>query len=268
LREAFNSVNSDHATAPALGRGLSILELLAESRRGLTLSAIARRLELPKSTTHQLLKCLATRGYVHCSERTRRYLFSLKLLRLSHMALHALKLREGHDAVLRSLMHETNLTVHLGILEDTEAILIGKLEPPEACRIATWPGRRMELHCTGIGKVLLAWLPEDRLRRLIETVGLPRHNENTIASTRKLKECLKEVRVRGYAVDDEEDELGFRCIAAPILDDHNGAIAAVSVVGTIGEITLERVAQLAGRVKAAAGAIAASLRAGAAEGER
>jgi len=84
----FNSVNASSTPAPALSRGLAILELLAESRRGLTLSEIARRLSLAKSSTYQLLKCLENRRYVHCSAKTGRYLFGLKLLHLSRMALH------------------------------------------------------------------------------------------------------------------------------------------------------------------------------------
>jgi DNA-binding IclR family transcriptional regulator len=261
----FNTRNRSPAPAPALSRGLSILELLAESKRGLTLSEISRRLELAKSSTYHLLKCLEGRGYIHCSGRTGRYLFSLKLLRLSHLALHALKLLEGTSALLRALVQETNLTVHLAILEDNEAILIDKVEPRAASRIATWLGRRMELHCTGIGKVLLAWLPEARFDRLIAEVGLPRHNENTIASARKLREHLKTVRSLGYAVDDEEDEVGFRCVAAPIFEDSGMATAAVSVVGTTDEITPQRLPELANKVKATAAAISETLQAGSEE---
>jgi len=256
----FNSVNASSTPAPALSRGLAILELLAESRRGLTLSEIARRLSLAKSSTYQLLKCLENRRYVHCSAKTGRYLFGLKLLHLSRMALRLLKWQEGTSLLLRALMDETQLTVHLGLLEDDEAILIEKLEPRVASRVATWLGRRMELHCTAVGKVLMAYLPEELLDRLIAQHGLPRHNDNTIASARKLKEHLKKVRALGYALDDEEDEVGFRCVAAPIMDDRGAVAAAVSVVGTTEEITAPRLPSLVEKVKATAAAISEVLR--------
>jgi DNA-binding IclR family transcriptional regulator len=261
----FNTTKGSSEGAPALSRGLSILELLAESTRGLTLSEISRRLSLAKSSTCLLLRCLESRGYVHCSERSGRYLFSLKLLRLSHMALHALKLQEGTSSLLRALVEQTQLTVHLGVLESDEAILVAKSESQAATRVATWPGRRMELHCTAIGKVLMAHLPEDRLDQLIARHGLPRHNENTIGSPRKLKEHLRSVKSLGYAVDDEEDEVGFRCLSAPIFDDRGAVAAAISVVGTTDELTAERVPFLVRSVRATAASISELLRSDPAE---
>ena len=253
-------MKKEASQAPALSRGLSILELLAESRRGLTLSEISRRLALPKSSTCLLLKNLESRGYIRGSKRTGRYLFGLKLLRLSHMALHVMKLHEGITSLLSSLVEDTQLTVHLGILEDNEAILIEKLQPRGVSRVATWLGRRMELHCTGIGKALIAYLADGDLDRIILKNGLPRHNENTIASVRKLKEHLKRVRESGFAVDDEEDEVGFRCVAAPIFDDKGGVVAAVSVVGTVEEISADRVDYLTQKVKATAVSVSELIR--------
>jgi DNA-binding IclR family transcriptional regulator len=106
----------------------------------------------------------------------------------------------------------------------------------------------------------MAYLPEEFLDRLIAQHGLPRHNDNTIASARKLKEHLKKVRALGYALDDEEDEVGFRCVAAPIMDDRGAVAAAVSVVGTTEEITAPRLPSLVEKVKATAAAISEVLR--------
>src|SRR5262249_11845934 len=137
---------------------------------------------------------------------------------------------------LQDLMRRTQLTVHMAVLTEHEAVLIGKLDPFEGMPKATWIGKRMDVNCTGLGKALIAYLPEPELDRIIRTHGLPRHNENTIHSPKKLKENLARVVRLGYALDDEEDELGLRCIGVPILNASGRAIAAVSVAGTSSEI--------------------------------
>ncbi len=237
------------SSVPALDKGLSILELLARSTRGLTLGEVSRQLRMPKSTAHSLLLTLERRGYLHRSQRSGRYLFDLKLLSLSNMALNGLKFREQAKPFLRALSESTRLTVHMAVAEHDEVVLIEKLDPPGGSRVATWIGRRMDAHCTGIGKALLAYLPDSELDRLIREKGLPRHNENTIASARRLKTEMERILAAGYALDDEEDEVGYRCVAVPVFDRAGRAIAGISVVGTTDQITSDNVLPLAERVK-------------------
>ncbi|MPY90621.1 MAG: helix-turn-helix domain-containing protein [Luteitalea sp.] len=246
-------------SVPGLEKGLSILELLAGSRRGLSLSEIARKLTLPKSTTHCLLVTLKSLCYVSSSESTGRYFVGLKLVDLGNQALRGLQLREQTISFLRSLQEATQLTVHLAILEHDDIVLLEKLKTAETRRIATWVGRRMDAHCTGVGKAILAHLPDADLHRCILEHGLPRHNENTIASEKRLEQELERIRKQGFALDDEEDELGFRCIAAPIFDGE-GVVAAVSVVGTLEQITADNLAALAVEAKTTAGAISRILK--------
>ena len=152
------------------------------------------------------------------------------------MALGGISLR-GHAApILQKLMQDTGLTVHLAVLEEGEVILIDRIEPQGTPKLATWVGKRMGLHCTALGKALIAYLPTDELDELIQKQGLIRYNENTIASKRILKKACEEIQRLGYAVDDEEEEIGIRCIGAPV---HNGAgevIAAISISGTKGQL--------------------------------
>lgn len=243
------------ASVPAVGRALAIFELLARSKGGLTLAELTRRLSLPKSSTHCLLLTLERCGYLRRNESTSRYMFGLKLFSLANMAVSGIKLREQAAPFLRSLMEKTGLTVHLAILEQNEAVLIEKVEPPGSFKLATWLGKRMEAHCTSTGKALIAFLPETELDRLIREHGLPRHNENTIGRARRLKEHLAQVRSLGYAVDDEEDELGFRCVGSPIFDSSGYVIAAVSVCGTTEQIRPENLPTLAAEVKLTASQI-------------
>jgi DNA-binding IclR family transcriptional regulator len=112
-------------------------------------------------------------------------------------------------------------------------------------RLHTWVGKRMELHCTALGKVLLAWLPEEEARRILNERILARHNENTKASPRRLLEELQETRKRGYAVDDEEAEIGYRCLGAPVFDSNGEIAAAVSVSGTTSQLHFVNAAPIA-----------------------
>jgi DNA-binding IclR family transcriptional regulator len=224
---------------PAVERALSILELLAESSNGLSLLELRQRLRLPKSSVHCLLVALERRGYLHRNERTGRFRFGLRLFTLANMALSGLELREFAAPLLRGLMQRTGLTVHLAILEDDEAVLVEKVEPPGAPRLATWVGKRMDVHCTGVGKALAAYLPDTHFRRIVLERGLPRHNENTIIGPRKLEADLAEVRRQGYAIDDEEDEIGLRCLGAPVFGPGGSVVAAISIAGSTTQIGAE-----------------------------
>ncbi len=225
----------------------------------MTLPQISRQLKLPKSSTHCLLLTLERCGYLSCNRATRRFVFGLKLFSLANMALGGIKLREQARPFLDSLMKDTGLTVHMGILDQGEVVLVEKIGRAGMPKLATWLGKRMDLHCTGVGKAILAHLPEEEVRSVISSHGLPRHNENTIASVRRLWEAIAETRRLGYALDDEEDEIGARCIGAPIFDPTGKVIAAVSVAGTVEEITPENVSLYARMVKQAAAVVSRTL---------
>lgn len=243
---------------PAVERAFAILELLAQSRAGLLFSEVAERLDLPRSSVHCLLVGLERCGYAHRHARTGRYSPGMKLFTLANNALGGMPLRDAAMPLLRELCSSTGLTVHLGVLEQGEAVVIAKVEPGTG-RLATWIGKRMELHCTSIGKALLAQLDEDGVRRILSERGLPRHNENTITGRQRLRDELARVREGGYAIDDEEDELGFRCIGVPVAMAPDQPPAAISVSGNISQVTQDNERALAQQLKQAAKAIAEQL---------
>ncbi len=242
-------------SVPALTKALWILEMLASSRVGLSLPEIVKKTGLPKSSVHCILVTLQRQGYLFRNENTSRYMFGLKLFSLVNMAVSGLKLRQQAAPFLHRLTQQTGTTAHMAILEHNEAILIEKIDPVGAARKATWLGKRMEVHCTGIGKAIIAYLPQERLNELLEERPLPRHNENTIASPKRLKEDLAATAKRGYSIDDEEDEIGHRCIGVPVFDETGQVIGAISIAGTIAQITAENAQELAQRVKSAAASI-------------
>jgi DNA-binding IclR family transcriptional regulator len=246
-------------SVPSLDRALAVLELLAQSRNGFSISEISRKLKLPKSSVHLLVGTLERRGYLRKNAQSGRHSFGLKLIGLSRAALQGSDLREEAKPFLFGLMRETSLTVHMAVLERNEAVIIEKVECPGFLRLATWIGRRLDVNCSGVGKALIAFLSDDEFDRQFKSKALARHNENTTVSITKLKNELEQVRALGYSFDDEEDEIGFRCIGAPVFDFTNQVIAAISVAGTTALVPRDIVPELARRVKNSAAQISTEL---------
>lgn len=256
LRDSQSSMNSAKTSSvSALDRGLSILEAVARSRSGLTLSQISRTLSLPKSTAYCLLLTLERSGYLCRNETTRRYSCEMKLVRIASLALEGIVLRDKARPILRKLMEQTRLTVHMAICNEHEATLIEKMEPHITSRLATWVGKRLDFHCTSLGKCLLAFLPEEEVSRILTERALLRHNENTIASSQRLKAELAKIRTLGFAIDDEEEEIGVRCIGAPVFDAEGNILAAISISGSTDQIDIDSSSQLCTRIRDAAAAL-------------
>jgi DNA-binding IclR family transcriptional regulator len=249
-------------SVPALERGLRILECLADSQHGLTLSQITRVMDLPKSTVHCLLLTFERAGYIQREDATGRYRLGPGLFRLANVALPALTVREQAVPLLRTLAESTHLTVHMAALDQDELVLIARLNPCGTAAPASWIGKRMDFHCTALGKAVLAWSDQGDVERLIRKHGMLRHNDNTIASMRRLVLDLEQVRRCGYAVDDEEEEIGVRCLGAPVMGSTGRVEAAISLVGTTMQIDWETspslVAQVTGAARAVSGLLARS----------
>jgi DNA-binding IclR family transcriptional regulator len=242
-------------------RTVALLEQLSQSRSGLSLSELSRHLAAPKSSLHCVLLTLERAGYVNRNQRTGRYVLGLKLFGLANAALGGLKLRGQAAPPLHALAERTRLTVHLAILERGEAVLVERINPLR-CAIpstATWIGKRMEVHCTAVGKAIAASLTDDELRTLVRERPLMRHNDNTVVSMKKLRDELARVRRLGYSVDDEEEEIGLRCIGMPIPGADGKTVAAVSISGTTEQITAAAIPRLVGELRRAAGDVSRAL---------
>ena len=240
---------------PSVDRVISVLEFLAQSKRGCSVSEISRNLALPKSSTFLILATLLRRGYLQKNAETGKYYFGVNLIKLSRRVLENLDLHDVAKSSLNSLMKKTGLTVHLAVLADNAAVLIDRACPRGSNVGADWIGRTLDINCTGVGKALVAFLSEDQFNLLIKSKSFARHNDNTIVTVKALKRELARVRELGYALDDEEDEIGLRCIGTPIFGVDQKTVAAVSVAGTTADIPLERVQTLAATVKQTAAEI-------------
>lgn len=185
-------------------------------------------------------------------------MLGVKILTLRNAVLRSIELRRHAAPHLRRLMETTGLTVHMAVLEGDEVVLVDKLTPAGQVRVATWVGKRMDLHCTAVGKAIMAYLPDEQFERLARERGFVRYNDNTIISRPRLVEEIGRIRKRGYVLEDEEGEIGFRCVGCPIFDREGRVTAAISVAGTTAQITAENALAISQHVRNTAGAISQS----------
>ncbi len=236
-------------TVQSLDRALKILEVLGNNQKGLGVTELAHEVDLHKSTVHRLLNTLAQRGYVEKDQETEKYKLGLKIVELSNKILTNMELREEARSYLEELMKYANEVVHLCVLREGEVVYIDKVECPNTIRMYSQIGRRAPVHCTGVGKAILAFLPEDEIISILKTKGMPQKTPNTITDLQEMLKHLKEIRHLGYAVDEIEHEPGIRCVAAPVWDHTGQVVASISVSGPAYRLTRERVPELAVKVK-------------------
>ena len=244
--------------ANSIERAFAVLELLNSSRRGWNISEISRKLGLPKSSTHGIISTLDRLGYIRESPNGRRYQLSAKIYGLGRSALQATPLPEIALPHMHWGVQQTGLTSHLGILEKGQVIFIQKVDGPGIIKFDTYPGKCSELHCTGLGKALLAYQTNEQLSAVLEKHTFARFTRNTIHSLNGFYQELSKVKSNGYAMDDEEEELGVRCIAAPVFE-HGNVVAAVSFTGTTSQLRTEKLKELVQITKVAAARISAHL---------
>jgi DNA-binding IclR family transcriptional regulator len=221
-------------------RASSILDILGQSPQGISIRELSVKIKLPKGTIHRLLSSLSYFGYVHQDPKTRNYLLGFKLVELGNLLLNQLDLRKEAEPFLKDLAERTKETVHMVILDRNEVVYIDKVETEQhtsGLRMASRVGLRNPAHSCAVGKVLLADFSEEALNNFIKEKGLPKRTENTITNSIQLKEHLNLVRAQGYAIDDEENEKGIRCVAAPIRNEVGRAVAAVSISGPAFQVT-------------------------------
>ena len=245
-------------TVRAVEHCLELIDALSgnDAARGVT--ELSAELHLAKSTVYRLLQTLAGRGYAVQDPGSGRYQLGLKFLELGALVSNRLSILAIARPHLQRLMEATNETVQLGMLEGHEVVYADKIECPRTIRMYSRVGRHSPLHCTALGKVLLAHQPEATLRELLRR-RLERHTAQTVTTPRALRVELQQVREKGYASDDEEFEEGLRCLAAPVRD-HTGAVAAsLGIAGPAARLGPARRPELIKLVKDAAEGVSTAL---------
>ncbi|MBM7551469.1 IclR family transcriptional regulator [Thalassobacillus pellis] len=236
----------------SVDRALTILNFLKEHPKGLGVTEIANRLDVAKSTVHRLLATMEKHGYVKQVEETSVYRLGLKFIEMHHSVVDNLNVVEEARPILEYLTEETGKITHLVALDAFEVLYIDKVEKPATIRIYSQLGRRAPLHCTGVGKALAAYFGEEERRTYFQKKPLTMFTENTFTDADNLTEEFRQIRSRGYALDNEEHEPGVRCIAVPIWDHQEKPVYAISITGTAGQMTDEAVNEYIPVVKHAA----------------
>ena len=238
-------------TVKSLVKALNILEALAEGEESAyTLTQLSRHLHLHISTVHRLLVNLVRHGFVEEASGSGGYQLSFKVLRMGLQVLDRLDFRLVAQPLLRELNQQTKETVQLAILQETRAISIDKFGSPQPVGLDARLGGVMPLHCTGVGKILLAYQSENLLIQIAHTRGFARFTPHTITSLANLRKELEQIREQGYALDQEEAVEGLRCVAGPVFDHTGRVIAAFSVAGPATRLTPPRLPGIARLVRA------------------
>ena len=253
------SGKSTSGHSQSLVRGLNLLERLAASPGGLALSEVAEQAELAPSTTHRLLQALQSQGFVTQDSELGVWKIDIKTFRIGNSFLEARDFVGTSRPFLRRLTAQTGETANLGVRDDGTAVFLAQSESPQMMRMITRLGSRAPLHASGVGKALMAWLPEDELERILAERGLARVTENTLHTPESLREGLAEIRRQGFACDREEHAIGLHCVAACIHDEHGIPLAAISVSGPVARIPEARLLELGALVRDTAAEITARL---------
>ena len=236
----------------SLTRALSILDVLAQNNEGLTLTTLARAVELPLSTTHRLLTTLQQRRFARFDPVTMSWQVGLQAFIVGNAFARARDIVLIARPLMRRLMEQSGETVSLYVMTDGEAICMAQVESREMMRAASRPGGRANLHSSAAGKAMLAHLPDAEMVRIVRSHGLPRMTQRTLVTIKALRANLQAIRARGFAIDDEEHTIGLRCVAAAILDEHGAPLASISLSGPTARILDARVGALGTRVSEAA----------------
>jgi IclR family KDG regulon transcriptional repressor len=242
----------------SVANAIRLVKAFSDDDYEIGISDLGKRLLLPKSTVHRLASTLIDAGMLEQNAENGKYRLGLTLFELGSLVRRKMDFSSEAKPYLMALREKTGETVHLAILGHTSIIYINSLESKHAIRMTLDVGVRKPAYCTAEGKVLLAFTSPELTEYIISS-GLPERTPNTIIDPAALRQELATVRARGYAVDDEESELGMRCIAAPVRDHYGNVIAATSVAGPAQRLAKKILASYGADVVSAAEAISVRL---------
>jgi DNA-binding IclR family transcriptional regulator len=239
-------------SVPALEKAMVILDLLADSDKGYTITELNVQSKIPKATVFTTLSVLEDHNMVKKDDNGK-YRIGAKVYTLGMKYARQNSILEVSRRHLAKLMNETGFTVHLGVLDDGKVLYIDKLEPDSYIKFSSYPGMRSDFHITGLGKAIAAFLSNDDFDKLITRASLYQHTPKTITQIEDLQKILEKVRINGYSVEDEEEEMGVCCIGAPIFGEKGKlAIAAVSVTALTTQITPDKYHEIGEKVRSIA----------------
>ncbi|WP_128380524.1 IclR family transcriptional regulator [Streptomyces cavernae] len=221
-------MSTSEVPADVIGRAIRLLVLVGEHPHGITLSALARESGVPVSTAHRLVNSLCREGLVEFETAGKRYKPGLRLFRLGQQAGQAYGFAGTALPVMQRVTRQTEEATLMSVLDGTRHLYVHYVDGPLPVGVRSEPGRHGPLHCTSMGKVLMAFAPEDVRADLLDRVELTPYGPNSIIDRDVLREDVARVAERGYATADEEHHRGLRAVAVPILRADGSVFAALS----------------------------------------
>lgn len=243
----------------AVERALAILEVFTPDRAELGLTELAKSVGLPKATTYRLASTLEKRHYLSRDPDSNRYRLGLRSAVLGNLALSHSGLGDHVLSTMRELAQVCGETVNLAVLEDGDVCYVKRVRSMHPLVIDVPVGGRAPAHATALGKVLLAYLPETEVDRIISSKGLAALTTKTVTDVEALKAQLQLCRQQGYIIEKGEFADGVHCVSAPIFDQYGRAIASISVAGPDVRMTEEKLAQVRQQLFAMVGKISTTL---------
>ena len=225
----------------SLDRALDILLVFTPEEPEIGIVEICKKVGLPKGTVFRLVYTLSQRGFLSQNKQNGKYCLGPKAFEVGRVALSQMEIRKVARTHLEELRNSSGETVHLVIQDNDEVLYIDKYESSQSIRMSSFIGQRMPLYCTAVGKVLLSTMSDNEVDSICRLKGMRKVTPSTITNLEILKNELKKIKKQGYALDDEENEVGLRCIAAPISDLSGKVIAAISISAPIMRMTDEQV---------------------------
>jgi DNA-binding IclR family transcriptional regulator len=249
---------SKSAPVGVVTKVLRILETLHEAPAGLQLKDVAQQTAINKSTAYRFLAHLEHEGYVF-RDSSGAYAIGVRLARLALGTSYQTTLRKISRPILQQLWRATGETVNLAVMDGREVLYLDVMESSHTFRLVSQVGIRRPVYCTALGKVMLAFIPEEEQQYFFQGMSFERFTPHTLKNAAQLRKEFIAIRQRGYSIDNEEAYLGSRCIGAPIFEASGKIAAAVSVSGPTTRVTRERVSTFAAAARSAARAVSRSL---------
>lgn len=243
----------------ALQNGLAVLDMFTRSGQIVTVAEIARELDIHKSTASRIAAMLTASGYLRLSRTGRGYELGARIARLGQLTAGDADIAEVALPHLRALAEKTGETCHLGVLDGPDAVTIAVAEGTHSMRMHAQVGKRSPAYLTAMGKSLLAPHEPESIERRFSDVVFHAPTSHAVRDVEELVTQLETVRERGYAIDDEELEIGLRCVSAPVVDDRGDVVASVTASCAASRVSAARIHQLAADVIRCAGEISAAI---------
>ncbi len=231
--ETVDHARRERSGVQSVERTLDILEALVELGSEVGLVEISQAVSLPLATVHRLLGTLIARGYVKQNRQNRKYALGFRALQMGSDMRQRFSLRLEARPFLQRLMQRSGESANLAVLDDGEIVYIDQAQSSRILRMFTQIGNRLPAHSTGSGKVLMAFSAPEITEGILRRHGLPARTPRTITDLAKFRHELEHIRQLGYAVDDEEQEEGVRCVAVPVHDETGHVVASLSISGPV-----------------------------------